>query len=354
MDIRDLFRAQGKHLFWARLNDDRIDPSAPGVTLQPHDAYYVIRLKEMYLARTRTLWRKSYPVLYGVFNHAADTEYGVAGPGQLKDLGDVNLENVLTVDYRLAGPTVYTGEEFTLLVGLYSVPGQDAAKALISTVSAVAAIGGIALAQAASIANVVKQGVESLLNLDTTGLVLGIQKGFAQGRLETGTYVGIGAPEASIPVSRLWLSGGRLKQGLDPIASTAYEDSDYMVLDIETLDRREDWPRLPGVAEFQQKFGAVMRDGATSVSEKRERLALLWPQFEQVIAESSLLTRPDRERIKGNVSADLAGRLDAMATKNPFETRAWGSKTTERQAPEEFDLAEVGDYPAQAKVPAFR
>jgi hypothetical protein len=322
MDIRDLFRARGTHLYWARLSDDRIDPSAPGVTFQPHEAYYVIRLKEMYLARTRTLWRKSYPVLYGAFTHAANTEYGVAGPGQLKDLGDVNLDKVLTIDYRLAGPTVYTGEEFTLLVGLYSVPGQDAAKALISTVSTVAAIGGIAFAQAASIATVVKQGVESLLSLDTTGLVLGIQNGFAQGQLKTGSYVGVGAPEASVPMSDLWLSGGRLKRGLDPIASTAYEDSDYMVLDVEALDRREDWPRLPGVADFQQKFGAVMREGGTSVSQKRERLAGLWPEFEQVIAESPLLTRPDRERIKGNVSADLAARLDAMATKNPFETRA--------------------------------
>src|SRR2546423_47865 len=99
------------------------------------EAYFVVRMKEMFLGRIRLLWRKYYPVLHGFTEYAGVEEHAIAGPGQLQDLGNLNLDHVITLNYRLTGPTPYKGGDISLLVGLYSVPGQDAAKALISTVT---------------------------------------------------------------------------------------------------------------------------------------------------------------------------------------------------------------------------
>ena len=53
-----------------------------------------------------------------------------AGPGQLKELGTANLDRLVGLAYRLAGPMVYAGDDLDVLVGLYAVPAQDAAKVL--------------------------------------------------------------------------------------------------------------------------------------------------------------------------------------------------------------------------------
>src|SRR5207245_1819039 len=105
-------------------------------------------------------------------------EHSIAGPGQLRELGEANLERIVNLSYRIAGPTPFRGDEVKMLCGLYSVPGQDAAKALIDTVGALAGLGGIALGQAPQIAAVVKQGVESVLGLNEATLQLGISDTF--------------------------------------------------------------------------------------------------------------------------------------------------------------------------------
>ena len=44
-----------------------------------------------------------------------------------------------------------------------------------------------------------------------------------------------------------------------------------------------------------------------------------------------------------SVGDDLNGRLDAIATGNPFETRGWGAATIERIEPNSFDFLAVAD-----------
>jgi len=44
-------------------------------------------------------------------------------------------------------------------------------------------------------------------------------------------------------------------------------------------------------------IAAIMADGALVVADKRKKLAELWPGFQQALASSKYLTRPDRENI---------------------------------------------------------
>ena len=254
----------------------------------------------------------------------------------------------MNLNFRLAGPVPFTGEDVSILAGLFSVPGEDAAKALIDTVAAVAKLGGVALGSAPQIASAVKSGVESILGLNDSKLQLGIQDTFNPGTpLKSGFLVGISAPSGTVDMNQLWLSDGRLVKGPDPIAAAGvpYQDHDYMVLEIERRDTRDDWPSLPSIAEFQDKFAAIMADNTTAVVDKRKKLADLWPSFQETLANSRYLTNPDREGIAHSVSEDLDRRLNAMKSNNPFiETRGWADKKSQRTSPGQFDFLDVPAY----------
>jgi hypothetical protein len=101
-----------------------------------------VRLKEMFLRTSRRLWRKFYPMLHAFTRHGAVEEHTVVGPGQLRELGDTNLDRLVNLNQRVAGPIPFSGEDVSLVVGLYAIPGADASKALIDTVGNVAQLAG--------------------------------------------------------------------------------------------------------------------------------------------------------------------------------------------------------------------
>lgn len=342
--IDDLFIGKGKQLYWRRIENDHVDPVPSQDSFVPDQTYFVVRMTGMYLARTRILWRKYYPMLHGFVASAGQQEHVIVDPGQLRELGNANLDRVVIMNYRLFGPLPYRDEDVGVTVGLYAVPGQDAAKALLATVGSLAALGGLALGQAQQVAQVVKEGVESILSLGETKLQLGIRDTFFQNnRLQPGYHVGIAASKFDIDNGRLWLSRGALVSGEDPRAGTAFTDYDYMVIEIERQDARDDWPRLPGLQDFEKQFADIMRDGTTTTDQKRAKLSTAWPSFQQALHDSLYLVTPDRERIAVSVAADLNKRLEALESRTPFETRGWGGRTAVATHPGDFDFLDVDD-----------
>jgi hypothetical protein len=355
MSILEIFSSKSQQLYWAALPEGNVVDGAKPAQIEKRQAYFVVRMKEMYVAYSRKLWRKLYPMLHSYVEHGKFQENAVAGPGQLRELGDSNLERIVNLNYRLAGPTPFTGEDLSILAGLYAVPGQDATKALIDTVASVASLGGVALGSALQITQAVKSGVESILGLSGSQLSLGIHDTVNAGKpLYSGYFLSVSAPAEQIDVSRLWLRNGRLVKGDDPIAAQPYHDYDYMVLELERRDTRDDWPGLPGIAEFQDKFAVVMADAQTKPADKRQRLRDLWPSFQQTLAASALLTDPDRESIAHSVSKDLNQRLEAMEHGNPFETRSWGDAKTRAVSPAKFDFLDVAEYTDRANPASVR
>ncbi len=345
MGFIEIFVKKAHHRFWQRLSDDHVVNGSPGKLIENDGAYFVIRMKEMYLKNTRTLWRKFYPLLHAFIEYQKGEEHAIAGPGQLRDLGEANLERVVNLNFRLSGPTPYKGGDVSLLAGLYAVPGQDAAKALIGTLSTIAGLGGIALGQIPAVANAVKTGVESVIGLNESTLQLGIRDTFyKENPLRSGYHVAIDSDAEKVKMSKLWLSKGRLVQGNDPVAAVPYEDSDYMVLEVERRDSRDDWPALPDIAAHQAGFAAIMGDSGLTVAQKREKLRDAWGTFQNTLSTSPYLVKPDAQRIALSVSEDLNARLKALESGNPFETRSWYSSKPESRKPAVFDFVDVPDY----------
>jgi hypothetical protein len=344
MSWKDIFYEKGSHLFWRRIPDDHVVGMASGQTIDADQAYFVLRLTEMYLGHSRTLWRKSYPLVHGFTGYNGAEEHSVAGPAQLQELGGRNLDKVIVVNSRLAGPIPFTGGEVSLLVGLWSVPGDDAAKALVTTVGALSGLLGGVGTPVTQVVNIVKSSVESVLSLDKTTLRLAVgDTFFSDNPLRAGFHVGIATPAPSVEIERLWLRDGTLVTGADPMVARPYDEHDYFVIQVERREIRDDWPALPGIRELNEQFGAVMGT-SEPVAHKRDRLAKLWPGFIQALAASTEITDAHAKKLQADVAQDLTARLDALERGNPFETKAWGSDQVETGQANTFDFADVPDY----------
>ena len=320
MDILKIFDAKSRQLFWRPLDPLHVIGVPAAQLFTKDDSYVVIRMVEMYLATARKLWHQMYPMLHSYIECGKFRQHTISGPGQLRELGDANLDRISNLNQVLAGPIPFDGEEVSLLAGLYSVPGHDSAKALIDTLGALATLPGSNLGEVVPLARIVKTGIESVLGLDEATLHVGVRDSFGTGfaPFATGYFVGIAAPDQSVDPAQLWLANGRLLKGATQLTSKPYSDHDYMVLSIERIQTREDWQALDGVAQFLARFGNIMSDVEFTMPEKRSRLATLWPPFVQMLNESPQLTEPDRDRIAAEVGADYSKRLAAQEDGNPF------------------------------------
>ncbi len=349
--VLDLFKADGRHLTWTRLGDDHVASAESGAIIEPRDAYFTIRLTEMFLGRSRTLWRRFYPVVHAFSTYLGAEEHAVVGPGQLWTVTEAGLDRVISLNFRIAGPTPFIGGDLSLVVGLYSVPGDDAAKTLVETVSALAGLAALPANQVTSMAQVIKTGIDGVFRLSSTRLQLGVNDTFVASQpLCSGFHVGIAAAPTDIDLDTLWLRGGRLVIGRDPISGVAFTGCDYMVIQIERSERLPNWPALGGMTAFQHRFNALLSDTLLTVDEKRGRLRSLWREFQEELLSNPHLTQGDAAQIAIDVAYDLKARLAALESGDPFETKAWGSETTVTRSATTIDFTEVSAYP---EVPAY-
>lgn len=315
-----MFEGKANQLFWQAIDSAHVDSSRPQTVIEPGQAYFSVRLCEMYLASARKLWRQVYPTVHCYVSTGGAETHTLASPAQFIQLGDANLDRIANLNIHLSGPTPYNGEAVTLMAGLYSIPGHDAAKALIEIVGTLAALDPAAVGQAASLSKLVKAGVESILGLDQAELHLGIRDSFTPSAnpLTSGCFAGIAAPESSIDASQLWVSHGHLLQGKTAASAVAYNAHDYMLIAIDRVDVRDDWQQLRDLQDARAKLTNIVSDTQFSVTEKRTRLATLWPAFIQTLGDSPNLTVPDRERIASLISGELLKKLKLQQEGNPF------------------------------------
>jgi hypothetical protein len=345
VSVNDIFVQNAHRLVWKRIKPEQIYEGYQESLVQNDQAYFNVRLKEMFIRRTRILWRTLYPMLHAYVSYNKREEHTVVGPGQLKDFGSSNLDRVTVLNNLLSGPHPYKGGEVAVMVGLYSIPGEDAAKVLINTVGQIAGLGGLSLGPAVEIANLVKAGVENILGIKGASLDLGVKDTFFGGNpLRSGYYVGINVPEAQIQFERVFMREGRLVYGRDPVSAKPFEEYDYMLLEVEQLKERADWPGLPVIADYKKQFSDILGDAKLKLEDKKTQLNAAWPGFAQALLDSPYLTRLHADKIQVDTKADLQGRLDAMQTGGQFEFRSVLTGKMETKAPEDFDFVDVGSY----------
>lgn len=359
-----LFARSAQVLSWQWVPDDHvldgklraIPPAAPFAAQQD---YVVLRLAEMYLKTIRVLWRERYPVVHAFVTYgdagAPRSVTTVAGPGQLHDLGTANLDRLVGLAYRLAGPIVYDGHDIDLLAGLYAVPARDGAKPLLDTLSQLAGVVP-GLAQADAIAGVIKTGMEGLLGIADTELVLGIRdslkpEGAGQGRTaRPGFLVASNAPQAGLDPTQLWIREGRLYAGVNPVAARPFDSHDMMLFELHRgPSRATTFATLPALSERVAELDAILRDGPNADLEAR--LNASYRKLEDQLRASTELTAPDKAAIRSLVADDLKKRVKELRGGSLFETRDVGGQRTDVEL-RGFSVRALPEPPAGAPLPA--
>jgi hypothetical protein len=351
-------------LGWKWVPDDHVvdanqDPIPSPPPFGVRQDYMVLRLAEMYLRNTRRLWRECYPMVH------ADVAYGdpaaqrrvdtIAGPGQLKDLATDGLDRLIGLAYRLAGPIVYDGQDVELLAGLYAVPAQDGAKLLLDTLAQLAGLVP-SLKQATELAGVIKGGVEGLLGLSGTCLTLGIRDalrapGLGIGRTaRPGFLVAVNAPASSIREDQLWIKGGRLCEGPNPIAATEFKSSDMMLFELHRgASRANNWATFPALAQHSANFDTALRQ--TSPGKLAGKINGLYRHFESDLNSIDDLTDPDKAAIRAIVASELKKRVDAIRDRGPIEEKSVDG-VRRMMDPRSFRPIDFDEYPPTAKLPS--
>lgn len=360
--IQRLFTSQAQALGWqwipaSNVLDEQLRPAPAEPPFAPRQDYVVLRLAEMYLKTLRLLWRERYPVVHAFVTHgdpsAPRSVTTVAGPGQLKDLGAPNLDRLIGLSYRLAGPIVYDGQDLELLAGLYAVPARDAAKPLIDILSQ---LGGLVpgLAQAESLAGLLKTGVEGLLGLKDTELTLGVhdvlRRAGAGGReARPGFVVAVNAPQARLVPAQLWIKAGRLYEGVNPLVAHPFEAHDMMMFEVHRGPSRAlAFATLPALADHVKQFDAILRDAA--IEELPRKINAEYRAFEIALRGIEDLTDPDKAAIRGLVANDLKTRVKAIQDGGLIELRdaAGASAPT---SPRAFSARAIAEPPAGIPLP---
>jgi hypothetical protein len=350
-----IYRSQAKKLSWDWIDDGNVDSGTANPPFQPRQCYVIVRLSEMYLKDERVLWKKFYPMVHSFLRHKPREFAEVAGPGQLKELGSANLDRLVGLAYPLTVPVVYNGNDLEILVGLYSVPAQDAAKVLLTSLGELSKLTGVAAEVALQIAGVVKTGVEGLLQIDGNALQLGArdtlrlqdEKSASAGKqgpgkiAKAGYLLAINAPSGSVDYKQLFVKKGRLYKGSNPNTATEYSDNDYMLVEIEKREHREDWRLLPEVQKHEAIFDTALTSGKP-VDDIKSEVKAKWLPFTTEIEASQDLTDPDKDRVMASIGELIRTKLANLIAPAPWETRS-ALNTLGARPRAGFDLLEVGD-----------
>jgi hypothetical protein len=263
-------------------------------------------------------------------------------------LGTNNLDRIIGLSYRLAGPVVYDGQDVELLAGLYGVPAKDGAKLLIDTLSQLAGLVP-ALKQATDIAGIVKAGIEGLIGMSGTNLVLGVHDTL-RAPARPGFIVAINAPATSVEANLLWVKDWRLYEGPNPIAAKPFESHDMMLFEVHRgPSRAATWGTLPALTQHASAFDAALRE--TPVEQLPSRINELFRKFEADLRASPDLTRPDKDAIRALVGEDLKKRHADIKGGALIETRSVSGLAVETN-PRSFAPRDINYPPAGAPLPA--
>lgn len=340
-----IWHDQNRQMAWGRVPDRHVAPETAAQPFTPNDDYVVVRIASMFLRDSRRLWLKLSPLAHATVSlngrAAPRTETAVIGPAQFGELASAPAERSVVLFQRLSGPAVWRGGDLDLAAGLFAVPKDKAAVALLDTLSQLSGLGIPGLSQADAIGKIVKGGVEGLMGLDGTAPVLGVRVVLRDGAEAAPCMLaGIAAPSGEVDFDRLWVREGRLMTGAAPSSLRPYEVHDHILVSVERGPAREDWRGLPKLLPHEAIFRDILTKRDLSVEDRKKQLNEAFLAFGEDLDAEDELTSSDKSRIRGEVLADLQRRVDQLGA--PLIKGSPVRHGPRAADPRAFDFLEVG------------
>lgn len=164
----------------------------------------------------------------------------------------------------------------------------------------------------------------------------------------------IAAPAAEVNFDRLWVREGRLWEGASVDALRIYERYDHLLVTIERGPARQDWRGLPQLVSHEAALDSVLRAANFTKDAAEARLNDLFAAFDSDLTNESELTESDKDRIRGEVIAEMQRRIERKYA-GPFsgavEKRSIGGIARIVDS-EGFNFLDVGDSELEGAKPA--
>jgi hypothetical protein len=286
---------------------------APPVTaeLQAGECYVSVKVASLRLPYTR---QKVVEKLYGVVHAFADLPSSVGQniqfaaatmPSKLAGVDPKNLQNVLTIDKIVVGPTPWSGGALNLQIGLFSVVSENLAGPFLETITKLTETIGVSFAASARpYVDTLRFGVEALTRATgSVKLEIGLDQTFEP--LSSGDFVLVAESVGKLQGKSMTLDPSDRKLLVD---GQHYTDKPYLGFSVIGSAQRSNWGEIP---ELKATY-ATIREGVMTPDQNKARGG--FDAFRRAALFSPDLTRSDAKQLVEKVQALLNTAFEAAGT----------------------------------------
>jgi hypothetical protein len=312
--------------FWSKLLKEKAKdwlyvelPSGPGSGEQkaviPQSEYVTITLKSMRIVDVRVAFTTFYGAIQSFITldhmNGKPVEFNiVTTPPKLKELDPKNLDLIITRDTPLLGPIPYAGGKLEMEIGLFAIKSDNLAEPFLSVLSEMSDLAGVSFIKAAvPYLGPIKTGIDALISANGNGsaLLIGLSATYQQ--VKTGYYVVARIERDQVDPDKLTIDKDfrLLDENGKPI-----RDVPYIVFQVSSSPKRNDWFMIPELVEAHQALKAAVK----SIDKTKIREALM--AFKTVVLTSSDLVLKDAKEIYKQVYDDAMNVIKELEDPLPF------------------------------------
>jgi hypothetical protein len=312
----DLWTTKAKTWCYGKFEKEKTPDDIAIKQLNANEEYLHVYLKSMRIVNVR----KGLSQFYGAVHSFITIAHRSGTPAQfnvittankLQELDGKNVNNIFNFNKPLLGPIPYRGGNLEMELGLFSIKAQDLAKPYLSLLTELSSLAGVSFISAAlPFVNPIKNGINMLAGgQDDTILEIGLSTSYPV--VETGYYAVIRATKKEINFEDLKIGNDfRLlyKDGRD------VEEYPYLIFQIFSKDKRDDWFNIPEIAQSYKKLQEdVSKNNYTSVKDSSAA-------FKRALYLSNDLILDDAKKIFSVVDGDITSLFPPTTTSKGIDT----------------------------------
>jgi hypothetical protein len=308
------------------VQDDQVEPrkddatraKLTGTVMTSEKNYLRIWLREMFLEHDQLWFTQRYPAIHTLVKLQfgnVDTEIAnLSGPSKLGNLSPPKLSQSVLLAYPLTALLPFRGGTVGVDAGLVSMQASNLVDRFTKVVGDFAAKLAVPqVSTAIDLAGPVAAGIQDLFGAGQANFRLYFRDTFSAGaggsRLQSCFVFLSGHPDGTIPANQVWVLDGQVRIGSAAESAEAPIGQDYMLLQIESVDERDDYQSLSVIAEPLQLAVDAALGGEAEKAKTLLRAAKI------ATMRSQDLTQLDRRRVAAALDqhlSDITGVADVQ------------------------------------------
>lgn len=305
--IKDFFSSPTIAQIATPIPYSRSTKTDPGRTLTAGRSYFRLRLADMALAQSKWALKEWYPAVQTVvrarFGDSPQIELpGIVDSSRLFQ-NQGGHASVIVRNALLAPTLPFSGGDLSVSAGLMSVEGADYLGEMLGALGGLASILAVPqLSAAMNIAQPLGAAIQSVFKGGRGKFHLSTLNAFGATQMKGGYLALVRAGENEIDATKLVVFESQLRLGTAPTtaASAPIKGFDYILLECEVFEERDDWDSFKAIMDpFQLALDALAEPSANDEAEKAKvKLAedRLLPAL-RVVQKTPELTQTDRRRV---------------------------------------------------------